>query len=82
LIYIGKAEILGNRVKPGVQHQKMPGDWDYFKYDIIKEDYSNLLERIEDHTIRSFASFFQNDQNYPSLKVSSYKLVNTNWKKL
>ena len=48
-IEIAVGEQVQNRVKPGMQHQKMPGDWDYFKYDIIKEDYSNLLERIEDH---------------------------------
>jgi hypothetical protein len=82
LIYIGKAETLGNRVKPGVRHQKMPGDWDYFKYDIIKSEYSSLLERIEDHTIRSFASLLQNEQGYSSLNLSSYKIVNSNWKKL
>jgi hypothetical protein len=79
MIYIGRAENLGNRVKPGIQHQKMPGDWDYFKYDKVREKY---LERIEDHTIRSFASFFHNDQNYQSLNFSSYELVNSNWKKL
>jgi len=82
LIYIGKAETLGNRVKPGIQHQKMPGDWDYFKYDIIEPDYLPLLERIEDHTIRTVASFLQNDQGYKSLNLSSYKIVNSNWKKL
>ena len=26
LLYIGKAEVLGKRVKPGKQHQNMPGD--------------------------------------------------------
>ena len=82
LIYIGKADKLGKRVKPGRQHQKMPADWDLFKYDIVKPEYSNLLERIEDHTIRSFASFFKNDQGYPTIDASSYCLVNTNWKKL
>jgi predicted GIY-YIG superfamily endonuclease len=82
LIYIGKAEDLGKRVKPGEPHQKMQGDWDYFKYDIIKEEYSNLLERIEDHTIRTIASFLQNDEGYKSLNLSSYKIVNSNWKKL
>jgi len=82
LIYIGKANNLGKRVKPGRRHQEMPGDWDLFKYDIVKPEYSNLLERIEDHTIRSFASFFRNDQNYPSTDTSPYRLVNTNWKKL
>ena len=82
LIYIGKAELLGNRVKPGKKHQKMPGDWDYFRYDIIKPEYSSLIERIEDHTIRAFASFLHNDQDYPSLNISSYQIVNSNWKKL
>ena len=82
LIYIGKAENLGNRVKPGIQHQKMPGDWDYFKYDVVKPEYLYLLERIEDHTIRSFASFFQNDQKYKTLNIGLYTIVNSNWKKL
>lgn len=82
LIYIGKADNLGKRVKPGRKHQKMPADWDLFKYDIVKPEYSNLLERIEDHTIRSFASFFKNNQDYPSINASPYRLVNTNWKKL
>jgi hypothetical protein len=82
LIYIGKAENLGKRVRPGINHQKMPEDWDYFKYDVIKPDYLDLLERIEDHTIRSFASFFNNNTDYPSLNLGSYTLVNSNWKKL
>jgi len=82
LIYIGKAGALGNRVKPGRQHQKMPGDWDLFKYDIIKPEYSNLLERLEDHTIRAFASVFKNNQNFKSLELSGYTLVNSTWKNI
>ena len=82
LLYIGKAEILGKRVKPGNQHQNMPGDWDIFRYDLVKSEYSNILERIEDHTIRAIASILKNSRNYPSLELSSYKLVNLNWKKL
>lgn len=82
LLYIGKAEHLGNRVVPGKDHQNMPGDWDLFKYDIVRSEFSNILERIEDHTIRSFASVFKNAKNYPSLNVSNFKLVNSNWKKL
>jgi len=82
LLYIGKAEVLGKRVKPGKQHQNMPGDWDIFRYDIVKLEYSNILERIEDHTIRALASILKNSKNYPSLELSSYKLVNLNWKKL
>ena len=82
LIYIGKAENLGKRVKPGKQHQKMPGDWDRFKFDVIKPEYSNILDKIEDHTIRAFASILRNEKNYETLEVSNYKLVNSNWRKL
>lgn len=82
LLYVGKAEILGNRVKPGKQHQGMSGDWDIFRFDIVRSEYSNILERIEDHTIRALASLLKNTKNYPSLELSSYRLVNSNWKKL
>lgn len=82
LIYVGKAETLGKRVKPGRQHQKMPGDWDKFKYDIVKPEYSRVLDKIEDHTIRAFASILQNANNYPTLGLSNYELVNSNWRRL
>ncbi len=81
-IYIGKANVLGQRVKPGRDHQGMPGDWDLFKYDIVRPEYSNILERIEDHTIRTIASILKNDKKYPSLNLEGYKIVNSNWKKL
>lgn len=82
LLYIGKAENFGNRVKHGRDHQDMPGDWDLFRYDVIKPEFGSLLERIEDHTIRSFASILKNTKSFSSLELSSYKLVNKNWKKL
>jgi len=82
LLYIGKAEILGKRVKPGRVHQNMPGDWDKFRYDIIKLEYSNILEKLEDHTIRAFASVLKNNKTYPSLELDQYTLVNASWKKL
>lgn len=82
LIYIGKAENLGKRVKPGKKHQNMDGDWDLFKYDIIRPEFSNILERIEDHTIRSFAAVLKNQKDYPSINISNFTLVNSNWKKL
>jgi len=81
-LYIGKAEILGNRVHPGRNHQNMPGDWNKFRYDIVKPEYSAILDKIEDHTIRSFASILKNNKNYPSLEIGTYILVNSNWKKL
>ena len=82
LIYIGKADILGNRVTPSKEHQGMPAGWNKFRFDVVKPEFSNLIERIEDHTIRSFAAILKNDKNYPSLNISKYRLVNTNWKKL
>lgn len=82
LLYIGKAENLGRRVKPGKKHRDMPGSWDIFKYDIIRPEFSNILERIEDHTIRTMASILKNKNNYPSLGIGPYTLVNSKWKKL
>ncbi len=82
LIYIGKAENFGKRVKPGRKHQNMPGDWDKFKYDIIRPEFSNILERIEDHTIRTIASILKNNKNYSSLNIGDFTLVNDTWKKL
>lgn len=82
LLYIGKADNFGKRVKPGRIHQNMPGDWDRFKYDIIRLEFSNILERIEDHTIRTVASILKNNNNYSSLNIGQYKLVNAHWKKL
>jgi hypothetical protein len=82
LLYIGKAENLGKRVKPGKQHQDMSDDWDKFRYDILKLEYSNILDKVEDHTIRAFASVFENNKAFPSLNSGGYKLVNKNWRKL
>lgn len=82
LLYIGKAEVLGKRVRPGRKHQNMPGDWDKFRYDIVKSEYSNILDKIEDHTIRAFASILENSKKHPSLQLGHFKLVNSNWRKL
>jgi hypothetical protein len=82
LLYIGKAENLGKRVKPGNKHQNMPGDWNKFKYDIVRPEFANILERIEDHTIRTVASILKNNKKYSSLNIGDYTLVNDRWKKL
>ncbi len=82
LLYIGKAENLGKRVNPGRKHQNMVPDWDLFRYDIVKPDYANILERLEDHTIRTVAALLKNNKKSNSLEISNYKLVNSNWKKL
>ena len=82
LLYVGEAKNLGDRVKPGKDHQGMPGDWDRFKYDIIRPEFSNILVRIEDHTIRTIASILKNNQKYSSLEIGDYRLVNKSWGKL
>lgn len=81
-IYIGKADDLGKRVKPGRKHQEMPGNWDKFKYDIIRPEFANILERIEDHTIRTIASVLKNTKSYSTLGIDTYTIVNSQWKKL
>lgn len=82
MLYIGKAENLGKRVHPGRSHQNMPGDWDKFRYDIIDAKYTNILDKIEDHTIRAFASILRNTKSFSTLGIAGFKLVNNNWKKL
>ena len=82
LLYIGKADAFWKRVKPGRKHQNMPGDWDLFKYDIVRTEFSNILEKLEDHTIRTIASLINTNKQYSSLNLSSFTLVNDQWKKL
>lgn len=52
-IYVGKANRLGDRVKPG--RAEIPG-WNKFRYDVVRPQYSHLLGRIEENAIRTFAS--------------------------
>lgn len=81
-IYIGKADTLGKRVKPGRKHQEMHGGWDRFKYDIVKPEFYKFLKKIEDHTIRTTASLLVNSKKYPSLNIKAYSLANKHWKKI
>ena len=78
-LYIGKATSLGKRVKE--KRAEIP-NWDKFRYDVLRPEFSNILERVEGHTIRAFASVLNNTQNFDSLSISNCKLVNKNWKKL
>jgi hypothetical protein len=77
-IYIGSAFKLGDRVKDG--RKEIPY-WTKFRYDIIHPKYHHLIRRIEFHTIRAFAGFFDNKGKMKHFPVSTYKLVNKNWPK-
>jgi hypothetical protein len=76
-IYIGHAKRLGDRVKP--RRHEIPG-WNKFMYEIISPDFHELLEEIEYHSIMSYARFLNNNGNLSSLKISSYTLVNKDYK--
>ncbi len=78
-IYIGSAKRLGDRVKEN--RKEIPG-WKKFKYEIIHPDYHSLLQRIEFHAIRAFASFLMNNGNVPYYHISEFKLVNKKWPKI
>ena len=76
-IYIGSAQNLGNRVKPG--RKEIPG-WSKFMYAIVHPDFHAHLKEIEYHTINSFARFFSNSGKKGTLGLSDYKLVNKDYK--
>lgn len=77
LLYIGKATHLGERIKkPGKKHQDMPAGWYKFRYDIIKPEFSKMLTKIEDHTIKAFARILKNKTKLSGLGIGSYTLVN------
>ena len=74
-IYIGSADILGNRVKPN--RKEIPG-WTKFRYDIIKPEYKHLKQRIENQIINAFAMMLNSNIKYkkPFIITTDYKLVN------
>jgi len=74
-IYVGKANRLGERVKPG--RFEIPG-WDKFRYDVVRPQYAHLLGRIEENAIRTFASILRNKSGLSSLQLGGYILANRN----
>ncbi|MCH8003312.1 MAG: GIY-YIG nuclease family protein [Nanoarchaeota archaeon] len=72
-LYIGSANVLGNRVKRN--RSEIP-NWDKFRFDVIRNKYSKFLRRIENHIIRTVASLIKNIPSYSSLNISYYKLKN------
>ncbi|MDP7465469.1 MAG: GIY-YIG nuclease family protein [Candidatus Marinimicrobia bacterium] len=80
-LYIGKANILGNRVKKGSGRVGLDSEWDKFMFFEVHPDYSMFLEQIESFTIRTFASLLENDVGIKNLPDKGVKLVNRQLKK-
>lgn len=72
-LYIGKADILGARVK--TRRQEIP-NWNVFRYSVLKPEFSGFLERIEYYTILAFARIFKNKMKTPTLGLEDFIIVN------
>lgn len=74
-IYVGKANIFGNRVKENSSRTAMES-FDKFMYFEMHPDYSFMLDNLETFSIRFLASMFENYLNVDGLNLESMKLVN------
>jgi len=72
-LYIGSARNLGSRFR--APRNEIP-NWDSFRYDVLKPEFSGLLRRFEFHTILAFSSIFKNTMNYPTLGLEEFIVVN------
>lgn len=77
-IYIGSATNLYERIS--IYRNEIP-EWNIFKYEVINPKFRDLLLRIEEHSIRAFASFLPTNIDTDTLNISTYKLNNRNWSK-
>jgi len=75
-IYIGQAQILGNRVTKGKGRKGLDDDWDKFKFFELNPEYSNLIDFVEMFSVRMYASILENQVGIKELKDKSIKLVN------
>ena len=75
--YVGKANILGKRVKPGKAHQDVDEGWDRFMFFELEPVFAAkvTLEEIEDFAIRLFSSVLENNYKIKPIKWRS-KLQN------
>ena len=74
-IYVGKANIFGNRVKENSSRVAMD-TFDKFMYFEMHPDYSFMLDNLETFSIRFLASMFENYLKVDGLNLDSIKLVN------
>ncbi len=80
-IYIGKANLLGDRVKKGVGRVGLDKEWDKFMFFELNPDYSPFVEQIEMFSIRLFSSILKNEVGIKELNDKNIKLVNKQLKK-
>ena len=80
-VYVGKADILGQRVKKGVGRIGLKKDLDKFMWFEINPDYNMFLEELEHFLIRTFASILKNDVDIEPIINSKSKLVNRQLRK-
>ena len=80
-LYVGKANILGDRVKEGKGRIGLANDWDKFMFFEIDPEYSAFIEQIEAFTIRTFASLIPNDVGMTPINEKNVKLVNKQLRK-
>ncbi len=72
-IYVGSAKDLFSRLH---SHRPEIPEWDKFRYETLRPDFRKFLHRIEAHTIKSFATIFDNKLKVPSLNLGKYELMN------
>lgn len=80
-IYIGKANLLGDRVKKGVGRVGLDKEWDKFMFFELNPDYSPFVEQIEMFSIRLLSSILKNEVGIKELNDKNIKLVNKQLKK-
>ena len=74
LIYVGKADELGSRIKGDRSASGIP-EWNFFRYDSLNSEYRDLLERIEEHTYRTVGRLCKSRLQAKS-RFSSFKMTN------
>ena len=80
-IYIGKANLLGDRIKKGKGREGLDDNWDKFMFFELNPDYSAFVEQIETFSIRIFSSILKNDVGIKELNDKDIKLVNRQLRK-
>lgn len=80
-LYVGKANIFGNRVKKGSGRVGLDADWDKFMFFEIDPEYARQLEQIETFAIRILATVLENDVGTKPIKEHLERLVNRQLRK-